>query len=173
MSCPTCSRTECIDLYANPCDTGIDTGIVLDTTGDYTVRIEFNGAFNQSVIQVVEGEPIILPNTINLSYIHVMTIYDDDGNLVNDTCYHLNMHMSLGMGNNLSPNPPVGANKFITVDVDGDSFTNSFFADNSILWISTDNQTYLRDVGFTQLGSTITWINGNRFYNGQIIFAQA
>ena|SRR6187399_2304242 len=173
MACQTCTISECINLYVSPCDTGIDTGIILDTSGDYTVRIEFNGAYNESTIEVVSGESIVLPNTLNSSYLHTLLIYDADGTLVNDTCYKLNMHMALGMGNNLTPNPPIGARKIITVDVDGDSFTNSFFADHEIISITTDGQSYVVGAAFTQSGSTITWINGNRFYDGQIILAQA
>lgn len=173
MACAECTTYECIDLYVNPCDEGINTGITLAETGDYTVKIEFNGVYNVSTIEVVADEPIILPNTINASYIHNMTIYDADGVLVDGICYKLKIHLALGMGNNLSPNPQVGARKLITVDVDGDSFTNSFFADHTIIEIVTNNQAYLVGVDFTQSGSTITWINGNRFFNGQVILAQA
>jgi len=172
MSCPACTINECINLYVNPCDTGINTGIVLTESGNYTVRIEFNGAFKTSVIAVVADEPIVLPNTLNSSYLHVMTIFDSDGELVNDTCYKLNMHMTLGMGNNITPNPEAGANKLIIVDVDGQEYTDAFFALHEIQAISTENQTYLRDVGFTQSGATITAISFG-FFNGQTIFAQA
>lgn len=172
MACAECTNIECIDLYVNPCDTGVDTGIVLDESGNYTFRIEFNGMVNEIVLEVTADEAIVLPNSMNLNYIHNLTIYDDSGVLVEDTCYRLKMHLSLGLANNITPTPEAGTSKLIIVDIDGTEFTNSFFATHTILAISTDSQTYLKDVGFTQSGNTITAIQF-AFYNGQTIFAQA
>lgn len=171
--CNECPVIECITVYVSPCDTGIDTTIVLPDTGDYTVLVEFNGITKTMTVEGVADANLILPNIFMPPYIHHVQVLDPAGELLNDTCYSFNAKLALGIGNELNPNPPVGARKIITVDVDGDSFTNSFFADHTIVEIVTDGQAYVVGAAFTQSGSTITWINGNRFYDGQIILAQA
>lgn len=170
--CNDCVNTECVDLYVSPCDEGISTGIEIPATGEYTVMIEFNGTTKTLSLNGTEGETFILPNVLMAPYIHLVRIYTDTMELLNDTCYKFNTQLAIGAGNNLNPTPPAGASRLITVDVDGTEFTNSFFTDNVINAISTDSQTYLRGVGFTQLGGTITAIQFT-FYNGQVIFAQA
>jgi hypothetical protein len=171
--CNDCLSTTCIDLYVSPCDEGIDIGIPAPETGDYTIYLDFNGASKVLAIQGTEGDNFILPNVMIAPAIYSIKIYNDTSELVNDTCYKAHTKLALGVGNNLNPNPSVGAKKIIVVDVDGDSFTNSFFGLHNIIEIVTSNQAYLIDVDFTQSGSTITWINGNLFYNGQTILAQS
>jgi len=172
MACSECNTTECIKLYVNPCDSGIDTGIILDTTGEYRILTGFNGSFQESVIEVTEGESIVLPNSLNAPYTHTMMIYDSDGVLVNDTCYSLKLELSVGISNSLVPNVICDGRKIITVDEDGQDFTNSFFGMYTILSISTNNQTYIAGTDFTQSGSTITAISFG-FYVGQTILAEA
>lgn len=172
MSCD-CTNYECRTLYVNPCDTGIDTGISVAVSGDYTIRIDFNGSVQSLELALTAGESIILGNILNLNYTHTLTIFDSDGNIVGNTCYRLTTKYSFAVSNNLTPTPDTGAKKLIVVDVDGDSFTNSFFGLHTIIEIVTNNQAYLVNVDFTQSGSTITWTNGNSFYNGQTILAQA
>jgi len=58
----------------------------------------------------------------------------------------------------------------ITVDTDGDTLTNSFFADNNISAIATQGQYYLSEAFFTQSGDTITGV-GISFSVGQILIA--
>jgi hypothetical protein len=171
--CNECITTECRDLYVNPCDTGIPTGILAVETDDYTVFVEFNGTVKEVELACTEGEEIILPNMLMPPYVHVMRIYNSTNELMNDTCYKLYTKLKLGVGNNITPTPPIGAKKRIVVDVDGDSFTNSFFGEHTIIEIVTSNQSYIYDTDFTQDGSTITWINGNTFYDGQVILAIA
>lgn len=170
--CNECVNTECIDVYVSPCDTGIATGIEMPETGDYTVMIEFNGVTKTLSLEGTEGANFIFPNVFVAPYIHTVRIYNSDMELLNDTCYKFNAHLAVGVGNNLNPTPSGGVSKLITVDVDGQEFTNSFFTDHVINAISTENQTYLRGVGFTQNGGTITAISFG-FFNGQVIFAQS
>ena len=58
--------------------------------------------------------------------------------------------------------------KVITVASTGSTVTDSFFS-NTITAIGTEGQYYLKDVHFTQSGTTITGINGVTFSNGQVI----
>jgi hypothetical protein len=170
--CNECINTECIDVYVNPCDEGIATGILAPSTGDYTIMFEYNGITKTLSLQGTINEQFILPNVFVAPYVYLVRIYNDTNELLNDLCYKFYSHLTLGAANNITPTPPTGASKLIIVDVDGQDFTDAFFALYEIVAISTDNQTYLRDVGFTQSGNTVTAISFS-FYNGQTIFAQS
>lgn len=61
--------------------------------------------------------------------------------------------------------------KDIEATEDGDTLTDEWFDGKTIRKIFTDNQTYIRGVGFSQDGDTITGI-GNSFYDGQILIAE-
>jgi len=171
--CSDCTNTVCLNLYFSPCDSGINTGIVLDTSGDYTVLVTFNGIVKRADIEVVANEPIILENILIAPYTHEIKIYDVDGNLVNGTCYMANTYLTL-TASGLTPNPPSCAKKFITVESDGATITDEFIGIHTISSIGASNQLYLGDgVDFTQSGDTITMTNGVTFYAGQIVLATA
>lgn len=171
--CNECATTECIDLYISPCDTGVPTGIIIPETDNYNVFVEFNGTVKSVELAGTEGEEIILPNIFMPPYINTVRIYNSINELLNNTCYKFYTKLKLGIGNNITPTPSIGAKKRIVVDENGDSFTNSFFGEHTIIEIVTSNQSYIYDTDFTQSGSTITWINGNTFYDGQVILAIA
>lgn len=173
MACSECLNTVCIDLYIGMCDEGINTGVSVTEAGEYTVMIEFNNTVQRFAYNLDANETIVLENILNLDYVHTMTIYNSDNELVDDTCYKLHTRLAMGISNNIAPTPASGAKKLIIIDEDGESYTDAFFALHNIIEIVTNNQAYLVDVDFTQSGSTITWINGNSFYNGQTILAQA
>lgn len=172
MSCATCGMIVCKDLYISPCDAGVNTGINLPVTDTYLFQIGFNGSAQQFSLEVTGGQNIVLPNVLNSDYVHELRIYDASGDLAGDTCYKLNTHTVIGPGNNLNPNPFSGNKKFITVTVDGNMLTDAFFALNTITEMATDSQDYIRNVGFTQNGATITATSFG-FYIGQIILAKA
>lgn len=173
MAC-NCEKTvvKCVNI--SPCDEGIDTGIRIDTSGEYTVFVSFPTGQRQYNLSINEGDFIKLPNELLAPYVHVVKVYDSDGNLYDDTCYTLRTALTVNGGNRTTPSGNTCAKKFITVTEDGTSLTDVFFANHVIVSISTNNQMYISDnVDFSQLGDTITWTNGNSFYTGQVILAQS
>lgn len=172
MSCNNCQITICKTIYVHPCDSGIDTGIVLDETGDFVVYVSFGQSVQRYSIQVVEGEPIILHNVLNAPFVHTVTVYDMSGTLMNDTCYKLNT-IPVITPNNLTPNPPCCAKKFITVTEAGATLTDDFFAVHIISEIDTSSQVYIKGADFTQTGDTITFTNSLSLSEGQIVLAHA
>lgn len=61
--------------------------------------------------------------------------------------------------------------KIITAGSSGSSLTDAFFS-NTITEIVTNGQAYMVGVDFTQLSTTITWINGASFVAGQKLIAK-
>lgn len=102
MSC-NCQATECINVLVSPCDTAVPTGLVAPAAGDYMVLLEFNGTYGQTTLSLDADEAIILPNIVNGNYRHKMEIYKPDGQLLNGTCYTLNVKTVLTAGNGLQP----------------------------------------------------------------------
>lgn len=174
MSCGcTGTERECIRVFVGPCDEGINTGLLMPETGDYSVLLTFNGAAKQMVLNIEVNNLLVLPNTINNNAVYEMQIFKQDGTLLNDTCYSLKTVVTLGGATSQDPpNAPGNPKKFITILVAGSSVTDIFFNTNSITEIDTSNQVYLVSADFTQSGATITFINGNSLFVGQIILAK-
>jgi len=174
MSCNcTGSLVDCIKTYVGPCDLGINTGLVAEQTGNHLVMLMFNGVSTQFLLAVAEGQTIVLPNTINNNAVFDMQVYHPDDTLLNDTCYQLRTIVTLSNANaQITPSPEGSDKKFITVTQDGTILTDAFFGLHYISEIDTDNQAYLRNVGFTQNGATITALSFG-FYAGQVILAKA
>lgn len=168
MPC-NCTSTECIKVYVSPCDTGIDIGLTAPTDGDYLMFIEFNGTYQRLTITLETGEDIILPNVLNGDYTHELQIFEPDGTLLNNTCYAIHVSAVTGDGNGLTPSPAASTWKIVTVAANGNTITDSFLLTNTISEITTQGQSYLVGVDFTQTGGTITGINGLTFFAGQIV----
>jgi len=174
MSC-NCTGTlvECIKSYVGPCDLGINTGLIAEQTGNHLIMLMFNGVSTQFTLAIAADELIVLPNTLNNNAVFDMQVFQPDNTLLNDTCYQLRTIVTLSNENaQMPPNPAGTDKKFITVTVDGTTLTDVFFGLHDISEIDTDNQAYLRDVGFTQSGATITALSFG-FYVGQVILAKA
>lgn len=60
--------------------------------------------------------------------------------------------------------------KIITVPATGSTLTDTFFS-NTITEIVTNNQAYIKDVDFTQSGTTITGVTIT-FVSGQVLIAK-
>lgn len=172
------TEQECIRLGINPCDTAIPLGIIVSLSGEYVVTIFGGLAGKRFAFSLESGDEIVLPNEINNNFVYQMQITDPNGDLFNDTCYTLRTFVQLGSANNIPPSPSPENYKFITVEEynisnDGDTLTDAWFANHTVIEIITSNQAYIRDTDFTQAADTITWLNGNKFYDGQTILAQA
>lgn len=179
MAC-NCSGSEvdCIKVNVNPCDDGIPLGINSVGSGSYTVLLAGPNVNKRFILSMGADEEIVLPNEINNNYAFEMQILDPNGDLLNHTCYTLKTVLTLGSSNSIHPSPQPGGYKLITIveesiSNESKSYTNSWFATHTVIEIDTNNQVYIRDTDFTQSGSTITWINDNKFYDGQTILAQA
>lgn len=179
MAC-NCTGTEqdCIKVYVNPCDTGIPLGVTAPSDGEYVILLTGGLAARRFAFQMESGEEIVLPNEINNNFVFQMQIFAPNGDLLNDTCYILKTNVSLSGTNNIPPSPAPVAYTFITVtedDIsnDGDTLTYFWFLNHTVIELVTSNQAYILGADFTQSGGTITWINGNKFYDGQIILAQS
>lgn len=59
----------------------------------------------------------------------------------------------------------------VTVDADGSTITDAFFETNIISMIFTNNQAYISEQDFTQLGDTITGVTIS-FFAGQLLIAK-
>lgn len=164
-------QTNCIKL--SPCDTGIDTGVTIPTSGVWDIFVSFPIGERYYSLSIFAGSNIILPNELLAPYVHIMRVYDQDGQLLNDTCYALKTTLVMTTGNGLSPSSNSCAKKFITVEEDGDSISDIFFSNHVIASIATSNQMYLANVDFEQIGNIIQWTNGNLFYQGQVILVSA
>lgn len=89
MACD-CENFACLQAHYNPCSEGVEIDITADYTGPWTADIEYNGTWSKISFGVVDGEKIVLPTAaLNENYTHQARIYDESGNLVNDTCYHI------------------------------------------------------------------------------------
>lgn len=170
MSC-NCQKITCIKVFVSPCDTGIDIGLAAGAAGEYTFLLEFNRAYQKFVLTLGAGEDIIIPNCVNGDYTHELQIYAPNGSLFNNTCYALSVSAVVGNGNGLTPAPSPGEWIIIEVTENSTSLTNSFFASHTISEITTQGQSYLVGVDFTQSGDTITGIDIS-FSIGQILKAE-
>lgn len=91
MSCG-CEIYECINVFANPCDESVTLPIYAKDTGVYKMVFQFNGVNFRIDISVSNNGRITIPIThFNENYTHVLQFYKEDGQLLNNTCYKMNM----------------------------------------------------------------------------------
>jgi hypothetical protein len=88
MAC-NCEIFECLSVDYNPCDNGIELPLNADETGDWVLLIEFNGTWIRLVVEVENGEPIVIQNVLNENYVHTIRLLNTEKELFNDTCYKL------------------------------------------------------------------------------------
>ncbi len=167
MSC-NCEVTTCIQVYVSPCDTGIDIGLTAPAAGDYLFLLEFNNTFQRFTLTLTQDEEIILPNVVNLNYIHQLQIFKPDGTLLNDTCYSLDVKEVTGDGNGLTPSQSGKSWVIVIAPTNGSTLTDVFLQTHTISEIITQGQSYLVGVDFTQTGDTITGIT-IEFFAGQVL----
>lgn len=167
MSC-SCETSTCIPVFVSPCDTGINIGLDAPSSGDFLFILEFNGTYQRFTLTLTADDDIILPNCVNLNYVHELQIYKPDGTLLNDTCYSLDVKEVTGNGNGLTPSPAGKSWIIITAATNGSTLTDVFLQTHTISEIVTQGQSYLVGVDFTQTGDTITGITIT-FFAGQVL----
>lgn len=168
MACD-CINTICIKVFVSPCDTGIDLGLTAPADGDYTFRLGFNGVYTSFVLTLETDDEIIIPNVVNENYNHELQIIEPNGDLLNDTCYSLNVAMTLNAGNGLTPSPSAKGWTIVIATDNSALLTNAFLLTHVISEITTQGQSFLVGVDFTQMGDTVTLLNGNVFFVNQVV----
>lgn len=93
MAC--CENTICLQFFVNDCVENIDTGLIANATGTWKVFVEFNGIAKKIVLELTNGDSIIVPNIFNSNYKHNVTILQPNGQLFNDTCYIFYMCLTI------------------------------------------------------------------------------
>ena len=154
-----CNEYQCMRVFLNPCSEGVQLSINAGYTGDMTAIVSFNGVINQSVFGVVDGEAIVIPSALlNENYTHVLELYNEDNELVNDTCYTLDVRPSMNVAAS-SPLPPSGetfSHEFV-IDNPTDTYTYAALDGKKLLTVSYGAQTLTADF-FTQTGDSFTLI---------------
>lgn len=170
MACG-CTATTCLSVKFNPCSEGAALPLYATYTGDMRGEIEFNGMWTEFSIGVIDTEAIVIPvSVLNEYYSHVLKLYDEDEELVGDTCYAVEARAMVGAGDF----PVIPAGEIIEVfDVeitaDGDAFTDSRLADGTVMLLNTNAQAYNSPFFTKAFGSgTLTGVNLS-FYVGQIV----
>jgi len=88
MSC-TCETYQCLAVDYNTCSNGVELPINADETASWSVLIEFNGTWIRLSVDVVDEEPIVIPNILNERYVHTIRLLRANKDLFNNTCYRL------------------------------------------------------------------------------------
>lgn len=170
MACD-CEIYECLGIAprAFQCGGDIATTLLSSDTGIWIMQYEFNGRWFSEDITVANNTLVEIPNVFNENYNHTIRFYDDGGTLVNDTCYTLDMsQVVVDYGGSPSDSGNDGMLGTVTIDEDG-ATTFEVPAGRTVWIVFNGVQSPVRNVGFTQSGTTITMINGDTFYNGQQI----
>lgn len=168
MACD-CELYECLPVAPNilQCGDDIATTLLADESGIWTMAYEFNNSWFAQSISVTNNEIIELPNVFNENYNHTIKLYKTDGSLFDDTCFVLDSGSLLMSRTVTSPSSSGGAGNYITVEVEADGSTFEVPAGLTVWLIFPGNQGYVRNVDFTQSGTTITMTNGAYFTAGQ------
>lgn len=176
MAC-NCDNYACLEpvrQYDN-CREVVTVQLEAAATTTYTWEYEFNGRWFGGSIDVTAGQNIVLPWVFNEHYRHTIKIYDENGDLFNDTCYTFDTSKVAGSYTTPTiPNTDYILNVTLTegmLSVDGDGnqiVTIPAIAGNSIMLIADGNQIY-NFGSFTQAGNSWTYTNGASNYAGQKI----
>lgn len=167
MACG-CETYTCIEVFINPCSTGVELPVEATADGTITAMVEFNGMWKNTQVEGETGEPIILPVTLfNEDYTHEMRLTEG----VTQTCYKVRSMIMIDAPI-VEPIPPVTPIEGFVVTVeevseDGTSFTNPALT-GEVVAIITDQQG-LNQAQFTQAGTTITRIDMGGWSVGQIL----
>lgn len=175
MACD-CTTYECLDFvrqYTN-CPEFLTVKLEAAATTTYSWEYEFNGDWKGGTIDVTTGENIVLPWVFNEHYIHLIKFYDENGDLLNDTCYKLDTSKIPGtyttpssqVDNYLNVTLTAG---MLSIDDEGRQIiTIPAIAQRTIIFVADGNQLY-NVASFTQDGNAFTMTNGAVFKSGQII----
>lgn len=88
---------ECLGEYCS-CGDNIQLNLPSPITGELELRVEFNGVVMRRVIDVEEDVDIVVPNMFNENYTHVISFYNSEGDLINDTKYSIKIIICIGDG---------------------------------------------------------------------------
>jgi len=179
MAC-NCETYTCITVPVDYCNPTVIPLEVED--GQYRIETDFAGATVIKYVDVTDGSGnIIFPEgQLNENYTYTMRIFDNEGELLNDTCYTLKTAHLISDDGGSGYNPAVCVaieliRKVITVESanlsNGDTTLTDTFFSNTISEIVVGGQSYIIGVDFTQSGNTITAISFG-FYDGQILIAK-
>lgn len=117
MAC-NCIEYECIDIDYDPCSSGVLTPLIADKTGVWVQLLEFNGTWVRLIIEVTDGEPIVLANILNEHYRHTLRLLREDKSVFGDKCYILTTQVVDGSGIPLpTPQPSGGVQDPIYFDI--------------------------------------------------------
>lgn len=176
MAC-NCDNYVCLEpvrQYDN-CREVVTVQLGAAATTTYTWEYEFNGRWKGGSIDVTSGENIVLPWVFNEHYRHTIKIYDENGDLFNDTCYTFDTSKVAG---SYATSSGGGFTNYLNVTLteemlsdDGTTVTIPAIAGRTIILIADGNQIY-NFASFTQDGNSFTMTNGNSFYAGQKITLQ-
>lgn len=172
MACD-CTTYACLDFvrqYSN-CPEFLTVKLEAAATGTYSWEYEFNGRWFGGTIDVTGGQNIVLPWVFNEQYTHLVKFYDENGDLLNDTCYKLDTSKIPGT----YTTPSSGETNYLNVTLTegmlsegGTVVTLSTIAGRTVIFVADGNQIYNAG-SFTQDGNEFTMTNGASFYAGQII----
>jgi hypothetical protein len=133
------------------------------------MKYEFNGRWFGREISVTNAQVVELPSVFNEQYVHTVQFYNSAAELVNSMCYTLDT-AAIATVATLSPLQPGGnTGMYMTVEVESDGVDVEVPAGRTVWLIFMGNQAWVRDVDFTQSGTTITIINGSTVLAGQIL----
>lgn len=147
MAC-ACDTYSCLDVAVNPCNTGTGLGVTAATSGNYLIRIEFNGMWNNLSVLATEDMELSVPTfVLNENYVHEIIITNPGGNI---SCYNANTYLSFNVAG-YTPVPPDNDTwQWGELDVSGDTVVSNLLAGDlsPIIWIN-QNPTDWEDVGIT------------------------
>lgn len=69
------------------CAEAVILPLIADTTGTWAFMSSFNGAYQYKQFQCTEGEPIIVPVSLNENYNYTFRLYKPNNSILNNTYY--------------------------------------------------------------------------------------
>lgn len=182
MAC-NCEEYSCLEVIASDCE-DLTVNLTADETGEWTMQYEFNGLWFKETIDVTNGERLTLPAVFNEVYVHTVKFYNTDGELVNDTCYQLDM--SIVPSYSPSQTSPVMPSYFEYIVVsgepsdglvngrkeiaEGNSITDPRLAGYTVTGVGALSQFYNSgDYTKVKSSSTLTMTNGVSFGDDTVI----
>lgn len=170
MACG-CETYSCIEVGVNICNAGTSLGIVADMTGNYLIKVLFNGSWSNMSVLANEDDELAVPTfVLNESYTHEIRITPPIGA---EVCYSAITYPSFNVAGYAPVPPDSDTWQWGELDVDGNTVTSNLLTGDlsPIIWIN-QNPTDWEEVGITHDSGTgtldFTAIGG--ITNGKIIF---
>lgn len=98
---------QCIKVEICACHEWVQLPLIANETGTWRIKVYFNNAVFNYDIAVVYGQPVVIPNKLNESYVHKLEIFTTSETLFNNVWYQLRTIPGYcGDGYNSGPMPP-------------------------------------------------------------------